>query len=282
MSAQNVPSNIINSVPTPYSASEPPRLRSQGSETVKVYFGTDLPPGEVMLNKDLVCAASKIFQVALQKSSANGAGFAESQTNEMRFPEESGQVMGALMDWLNDLFPGTSASVGKLTMLERKEGWDKYWFEAFLFADRIMAPGLQLYAWEQIKRIFHANEPVKPSYEMSCALFIDTREMPECASAVREWVVVHVLHWQPEYKNRAKLEDWMSCSQGHIDSTDPETAERLRHMRNMLDLVSRLLPAAIQISWNHPSTIPDFERKHGFNVVELRKEARQFDGQKLN
>ncbi len=278
MSAQDVLLKIIRSVPAVSRATDPPRLRSPSTETVTVYIGTN-SPWKITLPKDLVCAASKVFRVAFQKGT-DGAGFAESQTNEMKFPEECGQALGALADWLCNQFPGTSAKDCRNMLVEDMESWHRYWFEVFLFADRIMAPGLQLYAWEQIKHIFNATKPVKPSRQMLFAMVDDTREMPACANAPFNWVSRHCIHWQPQSKEGETLNDWMPYRQADTDTMDPEVEERLKNMEKLQDLFRKCVPFGIFPK--HPSTESDFAEKHDLNVLELEKAARQFDEQDVN
>ena len=157
MSLPDVLLDIIHGVPAVSRATDPPRLRSPGTETIKVYIGTETPPYETTLHKGLVCAASKVFRTALT-GNKDGSGFAEAQTNEMKFPEEDPTVFAAMCDWLYGQFPGTARNKGKLVMPKDKASWHKYWFEIFCLADRLMCPGLQLYAWEQIMRIFQRQQ----------------------------------------------------------------------------------------------------------------------------
>ena len=90
-----------------------------GTETVKVVAGAGGKTHTVIIHKNLLCAASKFFGVALERA------YPEAQNQEIELLEEKDQTFSALTDWLYGWAPGTSIK----NMGCAVEEWDLYWFK---------------------------------------------------------------------------------------------------------------------------------------------------------
>ena len=257
--------------PLPIRPHDPPRV-SKGSQIVKVIVGPEGPATsqqQYTLHKDLVCAASKFFRMALT------GPFLEAQNKEIKFPEEDPLIFRAFGDWLYGTYPGTQG-------LSKKVDWQMYWYNVFCLGDRLFCPGLQLFAVRQIQTILNPDTPVKPSPDLVLALSFN--EFPMSALIIRGHVWGHLRYWLQN--SSEENEAWAAYSTPFIDDAPPggwedeSAAARYVSFRVLTEsgpLGSWARDEALPLRARHPCNRPGLAKQLRLDLAELEKEARAFD-----
>ena len=142
------------------------------------------------MHKNLIYAATKFFRDAL------AGPVMEAQTGVVELPEEDPLVFKALIDWLYGKYPGTSAARSFLRMSKGEDVWHLYWFNLFAMADRLLLPGLQVFAWNRIKAIFNPERRVSPSNELLEVITSKfLKDLSEPAFGVASYILHHLHFW---------------------------------------------------------------------------------------
>jgi hypothetical protein len=224
----------------------PPRLH-RGTQTVKVIVG--ITQGEFIVHKNLLCAASKFFERAL-----NGQ-FAESLSQEVKLPEDDPALFECVCDWL---YTGEIDWIESIALTQAMCLWDQdhIWLQIYRMADRMMMPGLKALAFESATISFGKYVAQIPSREFLKSLFED-----EAPLALQMHVVEHVAYWLPKSANK---DQWGSLFMVH-DRFGAEMA------------LAMLRSQAKGNLFQHPAEQVDFVKNHGFDLDELRQEARVAD-----
>ncbi|KAK5209067.1 hypothetical protein LTR41_005466 [Exophiala xenobiotica] len=233
-------------LPSPPRWYAPPRL-NWGTQTVKVIVGTTQK--EYVVHKRLLCVASKFFERAL-----NGQ-LAASLSQEVKLPEDDPVLFACVYDWL---YFGLVQRVDSLAFIHARSLWydDHVWLQIYRMADRMMMPGLKALAFKSAATSFGNHLAYIPSREFLKSLFED-----EAPLALRMYVVEHVAYWLPKSANK---DQWGSLFMVH-DRFGAEMA------------LAMLRSQAEGNLFQHPADQVDFLKNHGFDLDELRQEARAAD-----
>ncbi|KAJ9613106.1 hypothetical protein H2200_003047 [Cladophialophora chaetospira] len=172
----------------------------------------------------------------------------------------------AVIDWLYGWTPGTSVNILGRTIGE----WDVHWYKVYHMAERLLLPGLQIFAWSKIKALFNPEEPVRPSNALLCAM-MGSQKIMRATSGLTKYIQIYYLH---------------CVSTGLGDQWIKEASESLKAsgggdddsgtIRRLLGVWSREMNKR-DVWEQHPSYWPRFEKLHNIISPKLEEEARAFD-----
>lgn len=228
--------------------SDPPRVL-RGHEMITVLVGPTKEKFTVYEN--LLRASSQFFRAALNKQ------WVEGQLRTIEFPEEEPAVFELFVDWL------TSGHFDSKTWstFQPDNDWppDMFWLNVYSFADRLMVPGLQLQAFDQMRGVFNSRVPTIPS-----GAFIKALAPRDGCKVIRAYVETHILYWLPKSR---EFNDWVlsfkaDAAFGRALAQDVIVAARIGSIHK------------------HPDELQlrkKFAMGYGLDVEELAKDARSQD-----
>ncbi|KIV79344.1 hypothetical protein PV11_06910 [Exophiala sideris] len=270
--------------------SDPPRV-NRGHEMVIILVGPTKK--KYIADENLLCAASKFFRSALDqkwdRAQVKTSGLAQEDSaavnvetielpkegpatvnvetielpedgpvvinvKKVELPEEKPAVFNIFIDWLNS---GHFESKDWCHLQPGNE-WhkDRFWLEVYIFADKLIIPGLQLQAFEQIQCMFSLLESTIPSTDFIKVLFKQDEY-----KVIRAHLYGHVVYWLPKSK---QTNDWVNLFGVHKNFG-------LGVARTMI------AAAAADIDFTHPCASEGFAARNGLDIKKLGQEARSAD-----
>ncbi|KAK4944219.1 hypothetical protein LTR10_016332 [Elasticomyces elasticus] len=271
-------------------ASDPPRV-NRGHEMVIILVGPT--KRKFIADEILLCAASKFFRSALDhkwdrdqaktsEPAQENSAVVNAETIELaqetsavinvetielpdeepavinvkkvELPEEKPTVFNIFMDWLN------SGHFDSKVWCHFQPGnechKDRFWLEVYVFADKLIIPGVQLQAFEQIKCMFSLLESTIPSTDFLKVLFKQDEY-----KVIQAHLIGHVVYWLPKSK---QTNDWVKLFGVH---------------KAFVWGVAKAMVAvaAADADFTHPCASEGFAARHGLDIEKLGQEARSAD-----
>ncbi|EXJ87748.1 hypothetical protein A1O1_04674 [Capronia coronata CBS 617.96] len=231
--------------PSRGATNDPPQV-SRGTQIVTIFVGSEQV--EFAVHKNMLCAASKFFERAVQ------GPFMESKTQQVRLPEERPEVFAFLVDWLyigglDQMYP---------SIIRSRQQWhkDEYYLKVYRMADRLIIPGLQLLTYHRLRNTFGKIAATLPSRDFLYSLFSE-----EAPVAIQMHVVEHAAYWLLKSTNK---EEWAGLFTSH-DRFGTEMA------------LAMIRSQAKGLAFRHPEDVANFSGRYGFNSEELQRESRLAD-----
>jgi hypothetical protein len=203
---------------------------------------------EYTVHKQPLCAASKFFEMALE------GNFSEGHSKQVELPEDIPDLVDFLCDWL--YASGTSNMSPAYVRARLTWQQDHFWLKVHHMADRLMIPGLQLLALNQIQDMFNSKVVTMPSRTMLTELCSE-----ETKCAIQLYVIEHVAYWLLRSDDKMQWGALFTVN----DRFGAEMASA------MLRSESKDTP------FTHPEDQYKFFANYGMNLAEIRNQARLAD-----